>query len=90
MAGCGSTASNAGKGPSASGTPTPSPTRPPSTEAVEILRETVPEIDENNHVGAKGTWLAGATYASEIPFGVAGYESATGRKLWTVPLSGEI
>ncbi|MEV7116669.1 hypothetical protein [Streptomyces anulatus] len=54
------------------------------------MRETVPEIDENNHVGAKGTWLAGATYASEIPFGVAGYESATGRKLWTVPLSGEI
>ncbi|MFI5808755.1 PQQ-binding-like beta-propeller repeat protein [Streptomyces sp. NPDC051561] len=89
VAGCGTTGS-AGKNPSASGTPTPSPTRPASTEAVEILRETVPEVDGDDFVGAKGTWLAGTTYASAIPYGVAGYESATGRKLWTLPLSGDI
>ncbi|MEU8892912.1 PQQ-binding-like beta-propeller repeat protein [Streptomyces sp. NPDC048442] len=90
VAGCGTTAGGGGKGPSASGTPSPSPTRPPSTEAAAVLKEFVPKVDEDYHTSATGNWVAGEVYATGVPFAVVGYQAATGRKLWTLPLSGEI
>lgn len=63
-----------------------------STEGKELFRVAGPKTpaDDDQRVSAEGTWITSTTYASGAPSAVKGYDAATGKPRWTVPLSGNL
>lgn len=64
--------------------------KPPSTDGKVLFRVPAPKAAFDDLVSAQGSWVTSKYYASGAPDAVKGYDAATGKPAWTVPLSGNI
>ncbi|WP_306323585.1 MULTISPECIES: PQQ-binding-like beta-propeller repeat protein [unclassified Streptomyces] len=68
----------------------PAAERPPADPAARpSLRLPAPKVAKRQVDSVRGSWLIDGTYAKAGVNQIAGYDAATGRKTWTLPLSGQ-
>ncbi|WP_415952756.1 PQQ-binding-like beta-propeller repeat protein [Streptomyces sp. KLOTTS4A1] len=62
----------------------------PAGQSQALFNVPSPEVKGDSSVTVKGSWLTEKTYAKSGMYEVSGYQPDTGKKLWTIPLDGEI
>ncbi|WP_249416680.1 PQQ-binding-like beta-propeller repeat protein [Streptomyces sp. TS71-3] len=62
---------------------------PSNTSANVLMQVPAPKVGKDDVVKAEGSWLHGSIYAKSGEAQVVGYDTATGKQSWTLPLDGQ-
>ncbi|WP_405616451.1 PQQ-binding-like beta-propeller repeat protein [Streptomyces sp. NBC_00076] len=70
------------------GTPRSASPKPTGTKGTELFQVAAPKEGKDEYVQTPGAWVTSRYFASGEKNAVTGYDLATGRRAWTIPLSG--
>jgi outer membrane protein assembly factor BamB len=72
----------------ATGTPRSAAPKPTGTKGTELFQVAAPKEGKDEYVQTPGAWVTSRYFASGEKNAVTGYDVATGRRAWTIGLSG--